>query len=115
MNIAHFNKRVEVQRISSVRNVVGELAYGFEAVCYRWAKISPQKSEQVNVSGADQVNAKIEIVLRYDSVTKTITDKDRFLTKEAIYRIDGEPINKNMKNEYLIFLCSLYRVDQNEI
>jgi len=96
--------RVTLQRNAPVSDGAGGEAGNWTTLATRKAAIEPQSGGEK--FAADQVVSQetVRIRMRYDSVTSTITTKDRIVFGVRVFDIKY-PFNRGERNREMVFLC----------
>jgi SPP1 family predicted phage head-tail adaptor len=102
------NHRIEVQVASTEADSFGQGVDTWVTIATVWAGIEPLSSRELVTAQQTTSDATVRIVTRYSPTLYAVTSKNRLVHKSVIYDIEGAPINKNMSNIDLLFMCKVH-------
>jgi SPP1 family predicted phage head-tail adaptor len=84
----------------------GQALGDFAPVFTRWAALKWNSARLANEAGQAQPFDDVELVVRIDSQTRTITNQDRISLDGVTYAIEGHPVVYRLKGRIYIRLTS---------
>jgi len=94
------NKRLTFQRFTLSSDTEGSTLENWTDLFKRWASVNINNASETFKNDQDFATRSGFILVRYDSQTKTLTSKDRFLYNGQYWEIVGV-INMQESDEYL--------------
>lgn len=89
----NLDRRVEILRASAgVDDGYTMKPGGLAAIATRWASVKPLTGRERIAAGGVEARSELTIWLRWDSVSKTITEKDAIRYQGEDYELVGSPI-----------------------
>lgn len=99
MRAGRLRSRVEILEIPSTPDEYGEIPKTPTVVGTRWCSVDAiSGSENPQNSGLLSISA-VQIRMRYDSLTGTITSRHQLRISGNLYDIKAPPVNRNNSNK----------------
>ena len=105
MRAGRLRHRITIERLTATKDAHGQPTDTWERLTSRKAAIDQAGGSEYIASDAENSRTVVTIRMRYDSITKTITTKDRIVHGGVNYDIVQPPQNMQMKNRDLLFTC----------
>lgn len=110
MNNYRLDKKVEIKKVSALRNAVGEVVSDHVFYCQRFAEVIAKEGSERFSSGSDQAEKKWTIRLRHDSKVAAINEAMIAYYAGKLLRIECV-INEYERNKWVILSCTEHGSD----
>lgn len=108
MKSAALRNLVTFERRSATENDFGEQTDVWTEITRDWASIEPISGREFFAAQQTQSDITTRIICRYSSALAAVTAKDRIVYNSTVYDIRHPPINKEMRNRELQFMCTVH-------
>lgn len=108
MKSGELRNLVTFQRRTSKANDFGEPKDIWTRVTDDWAKVEPLQGREFFSALQTQSDVTTRITCGYSTTLAGITAKDRIVHGNTIYDIRHPPINRDMRNRELQFMCTVH-------
>jgi SPP1 family predicted phage head-tail adaptor len=108
MKAGSLQKLVKFERRANSLNAYRESKDKWTPITTAWASIQPLSGRESFFALQAQSDVNVRIVCRYSSALAAVKAQDRIVYRDKTYDIRHEPINKNMQNRELEFMCTVH-------
>lgn len=99
MRAGRLTSRAEILRLPTTPDEYGEIPETPVKIGARWCSVDAARgSETAQASGLLSISA-VQVRMRYDILTKTITSRDQLRINGQLYDIKAPPVNRNNSNK----------------
>lgn len=99
MRAGRLRSRAEILRLPTTPDEYGEVPETPTTIGTRWCSVDATSGTEVaQASGLLSISA-VQVRMRYDSLTKTITSRDKLRINGDLYDIKAPPVNRNHSNK----------------
>lgn len=107
MKAGNLRHRVRIESPGIAKDDFGQTVSTWELVAERRCEITGFSGGEEYSSSAEIAESTHKILMRYDSISATITSKYRFVYSSLIFEITAPPENVGMKNKEIKFICKV--------
>jgi SPP1 family predicted phage head-tail adaptor len=108
MKSGPLQKKVTFERRSSKLTSFGEAKDVWRPIAETWASIEPLSGREFFAALQTQSDVSVRIVCRYTQAVSTVKAQDRIVHKNTVYDIRHPPIDKDMRNREMQFMCTVH-------
>lgn len=101
ISIGHMRERVQIQRVTNTRDVMGGLIETWTTIYTAFAMVDPISASEQYRRQQIQAAAEWEITIRFNN---DIRPTDRVIWRDRTFQITGV-LNQDMRRQYLTMSC----------